>query len=430
MKNFLVLLISLVITSQAISCKDDDDKVSEPSINLTATTVKAAFNAKTAKFSVRTNKISWKLTFDDMSWFSTKSPLEGDATQTITLDLTANTSIEPRETYGRLHYVLKGEQKEDKVLITQEGEKFEIHLTETEITADSEGGVLEVGLASNLPWKVISSPDWAQLIETRRFDTIKIEIGVEPNLEFGYRKGEMLFSQEADTVQNTLTIIQYGRGSIATDSLALVDLYNSTNGASWIKKWDLSTKVADWYGVKCGNTVQGTRVVSLALPENNLNGVMPATISNLAFLKNLVLNNNNISGSLPQNFGQMQDLEYIYLYDNKLSGEIPASISTSGKQLYRLYLHNNMFEGEIPESLGELTILQGLGLSNNNLSGSIPESIGKLTKLIVLTLENNRLSGNIPDSYFQNEYWKTWAPTMNIYPQQEGFGFTNVREEE
>src|SRR5450631_1312528 len=65
------------------------------------------------------------------------------------------------------------------------------------------------------------------------------------------------------------------------DSLALVDIYNSTNGNNWTNNsgW-LQGPVTNWFGV----TLTGTRVGGLALGRNNLVGTIPFTIGNLTSL--------------------------------------------------------------------------------------------------------------------------------------------------
>lgn len=53
-----------------------------------------------------------------------------------------------------------------------------------------------------------------------------------------------------------------------SEKQSLVDFYYSTNGADWIKKWNLSQPVAKWYGV----TVENDHVTSIELGNNNLSG--------------------------------------------------------------------------------------------------------------------------------------------------------------
>ena len=71
---------------------------------------------------------------------------------------------------------------------------------------------------------------------------------------------------------------------------ALVKLFESTNGKQWNVKWDLSTSVATWYGVK----VENDKVISVNLQNNNLVGEIPAEILNLKNLRELHLHKNKI----------------------------------------------------------------------------------------------------------------------------------------
>ena len=71
--------------------------------------------------------------------------------------------------------------------------------------------------------------------------------------------------------------------TLQQDSLALVDLYNSTNGPSWTHNTNwLTGPVSTWQGV----TVTGNRVTALSLPRNNLNGSV--FLNNLGALNGLM----------------------------------------------------------------------------------------------------------------------------------------------
>ena len=63
-------------------------------------------------------------------------------------------------------------------------------------------------------------------------------------------------------------------GQVAVqDSLALVDLYNNTDGPNWTNNsnWLVpGQEVRTWYGVFAGN-----RVTSINLVNNNLSGTLP-----------------------------------------------------------------------------------------------------------------------------------------------------------
>lgn len=185
--------------------------------------------------------------------------------------------------------------------------------------------------------------------------------------------------------------------TLENDRLALVALYNSTNGNAWINKtgWTVPGSPGDnpcgWYGITCS----GGRVTVTHLPSNNLMGTIPASIVNLDALQFMNFGNNYLSGSIPANIGNMSNLKSIGLYINQLTGAIPASIGNLSN-LIDLTIHSNQFSGSIPASLGNLTSLQALIVSENYISGNLPPELGNLTQLRQLYLYRNLISGSIP----------------------------------
>ncbi|MFP5039570.1 leucine-rich repeat domain-containing protein [Parasediminibacterium sp. JCM 36343] len=233
------------------------------------------------------------------------------------------------------------------------------------------------------------------------------------------------------------------------DSLALVDLYDSTGGPNWTNhtNWLTNAPVSTWYGV----TVSGGRVIKIIFVEimylgNNLIGRIPVSIGNLGALQVLELDNNKLTGSIPSSLGNLTSLTQIDFTTNKLTGNIPSSLGKltnltslslganalndtippslanlvnlttldlgynklSGSipvwldrlvNLSYLNLGYNQFTDTIPVSLSKLVNLQGIDLSDNKITGSIPSSFGNLTKLIQLNFSNNQLSGSIPASF-------------------------------
>ena len=178
----------------------------------------------------------------------------------------------------------------------------------------------------------------------------------------------------------------------ATDSLALVALYNSTNGPGWTNKTNwLTGPVSTWFGVTVGNG----RVNNISLQNNNLNGILPSALGSLSALHDLQLSQNQLSGSIPVEIGNLTKLVQLFLFSNHLSGQIPAEIGNLSA-LQTLFLYENQLSGKIPPEIGNLTKLTQLILGSNQLSGSIPSEIGNLTALQILWLYYNQLSGTIP----------------------------------
>src|SRR6266542_3903980 len=177
------------------------------------------------------------------------------------------------------------------------------------------------------------------------------------------------------------------------DSLALVDLYNSTHGVIWYDhtNWLTSKPVSTWYGI----TVTNTRVTVIYMGYNNLNGSIPSSFGNLVNLKELDISDNQLTGSIPTSIGNLVKLEFLDLYFNQLSGSIPSSIGNL-KSIIHFAVSGNQLTGSIPSSIGRLVTIRYLLLSGNQLTGSIPSSIRKLVKLEYLYLASNQLTGSIP----------------------------------
>ncbi len=179
------------------------------------------------------------------------------------------------------------------------------------------------------------------------------------------------------------------------DSLALVDLYNSTNGPNWKHhtNWLTSAPLSSWWGV----TVTNARVTQIHLPANYLEGNIPSSLGHIVNLVELGLSTNRLSGSIPASLGNLINLQRLDFHYNQLSGDIPSSLGNL-VNLQNLALDINQLTGSIPSSIGNLTNLQDLGLIKNKLSGNIPSSIGNLVNLEYVGLQYNELSGSIPSS--------------------------------
>lgn len=131
---------------------------------------------------------------------------------------------------------------------------------------------------------------------------------------------------------------QSNSGVLESDSLALIALHNSTDGANWTNTWDLTQPVSTWYGV----TLKDGRVTNLDLSNNNILGKFPSELCNLNILSSLNLSGNQIDGSLPPELGNLTNLGQLDLSNNDLSGSIPSELSNLNS-LAGLRVENNRF---------------------------------------------------------------------------------------
>ncbi|MBT8399746.1 MAG: putative porin [Rhodothermia bacterium] len=104
---------------------------------------------------------------------------------------------------------------------------------------------------------------------------------------------------------------------LVSDSLALVALYNATDGHNWRRSagW-LSSRLSagEWENVE----IRNGRVVALALGANNVSGHLPGAIGDLTALQNLSLDGNELKGSVPSEITNLKNLKGLFLADNEL----------------------------------------------------------------------------------------------------------------
>lgn len=224
-------------------------------------------------------------------------------------------------------------------------------------------------------------------------------------------------------------VISFGQGSLESDRLALIALYNSTKGPEWLQKagWNPNGNPGDspcgWYGVTC----EGGRVTGLDLSGSAIDGSLPPEIGNLDQLKTFIVDWTMIIDwetpeiprylPIPTEIGNLTNLEHLDLSGRNseepfmgglpLPGPLPASLGNLTKLTYLdlscslvdLQYRGNM-NGAIPATLGNLVNLKHLDLSNQVLSGAIPPELGNLTQLEYLNLTGaNQFTGGIPASF-------------------------------
>ena len=208
------------------------------------------------------------------------------------------------------------------------------------------------------------------------------------------------------------SLISVGQ-NIEQDSLALVDIYNSTDGVNWVNKegW-LTGDLYTWDGVTIGMGGNDIRVVRLNLSMKSLEGSIPGSIGNLDKLTRLWLYGNKLSGHIPSSIGNLSDLILLDLGSNQLSGDIPPEIGNL-QGLLTLILSNNDFNNSIPEQFPGLSGLLWLDISYCNFYGEIPSVLGALTSLEYLDISNNEYSGVLPESFSQLIGLKTFNAYNN-----------------
>ena len=181
-----------------------------------------------------------------------------------------------------------------------------------------------------------------------------------------------------------------------TDSLALVDLYNSADGANWSDPWNLADPIDTWKGIGVDANFCITR---LLLTSRGLSGTIPTSIGSMEALDTLTLTNNDLSGNLPASIWTLGQLTILRLGSNALNITLPNTIDNL-TNLEVLNLSNNNLSGGIPAEMTNLSALNTLDLSNTGVGGTLPAQMDDLSNLVILKLQGCSLTGGIPAEVF------------------------------
>jgi hypothetical protein len=197
---------------------------------------------------------------------------------------------------------------------------------------------------------------------------------------------------------------------------ALHDLYQNTNGISWIwqnttlsgLKWNFTSNssICSWQGLAC--TCDNSTEYHQYRDEEDVYSPYGATFytyysddyssfnvnSNQSCnINKIYLINYNMSGSIVSSINNLKYLTHLHLDDNHLTGPIPI---LSFDYVLVISISINEFKGKLFTEIGNLQSLTSLSLTYNMLTGGIPSELGLLSNLTTLWLGNNKFGSTIP----------------------------------
>lgn len=274
MKRFLnIIMVISACMVLAVSCKEEDNVVSEFSIDKTEIAVGADGGSELLEIK---GNVKWQGT-SESSWLKF-SPSNGEGAATCEVLVDSSVVAEPRE--GVITFMAAGQTTATTVKVMQMGYAKGIFVSEEDRTisvansAKLEERFFEVTMMANVNFDVrvnnlpaedgtVSDKEWLKYKkETPNYDygdrprLLKLHFDWEINMTEKARTAEVIITPQetSDTEGNgaiKLVVTQKPAPVItddrAGDSLALLSIYSSMNG---IFTWDASENMRYWKGVE------------------------------------------------------------------------------------------------------------------------------------------------------------------------------------
>ncbi|KAG0031665.1 hypothetical protein BGZ81_000812 [Podila clonocystis] len=143
-----------------------------------------------------------------------------------------------------------------------------------------------------------------------------------------------------------------------------------------------------------------TRLERFDIGSNKITGPFPVSVTKMINIQELVLKNNYFTGHLPPELLQLKQLTELSIANNEFDGLLPQGLFSSLKKLRVININQNGFTGEISSDVGGLIGLIKFAARANEFTGKIPKEFGNCRLLSSLKLGNNHLTGEIPESIY------------------------------
>ena len=339
-----------------------------------------------------TSNVDWTVSCPD-AWV-TVSPAAGTGNGTFKITVTANDKFEARSST----VTVKAGDKTAVVKVSQAALAPALEVNPVAVIFDPESSSVELKVNSNASWTVSVDADWLTLEPAGgQGDATVILTAAENNV----RTERTAVVTVKETVGNTEKTVGVTQEALPlghkADSLALVAIYNASDGANWTKgNWDLAKEMSTWTGV----TLTDGRVTALKLTTTvgiPKNWTLPEEIADLTNLTDLRINKQKLSGEFPAVLCRMSWLKTVYLQGNSLTGALPSELGRM-TSLTDLYVDQNAsMSGSIPHEVGNLKNLMRLNISQSGIGGEIPVELGQCDELLQFMAFKCNLSGTLPD---------------------------------
>eukprot|EP01084_Bolivina_argentea_P188825 324928_1 len=180
----------------------------------------------------------------------------------------------------------------------------------------------------------------------------------------------------------------------------LFSIYNNTNGAYWIKPWNvtlISSQPCDLLGITCSPIINNqtyAKISSISLTNRNLTGSLDYHIGNFDELLSLeIAYNFALTSTIPPEICSLKKLKQMNLQNLSITGPLPFCFPI----LNQLDIKSVSFSGTLSQSICNLTLLEHVRIWNTSIEGSIPTCVSNLKNMRKFELKwNLKMFGTIP----------------------------------
>lgn len=163
----------------------------------------------------------------------------------------------------------------------------------------------------------------------------------------------------------------------------------------------------------------------LIIMRTDFEETLPLSLGSLQNIKQISIEHTKMYGEVPNSLVNLKDLNTLNLRYNNFTGEI-FNIIYQMPSLKDILLNFNNFSGQLDSRIKNLKVVSNISINNNNFSGTIPKELAELPKLSGLRIDNNRFVGIFPQELLNHPRFNLWSAKVNIFPQQQGYGFSNI----
>lgn len=248
-----------------------------------------------------TSNEPWKIVIQagksEESWLKF-SKMSGDAgTVSVEMEIAENPDYDDRT----MNFAIEGGTAKVEFSVLQR-RKGAIVTDQGEHTIDYRGDQLTINVSASVEFDVVIPSEysaWIVPVGTKALVETQREFTIKENL-LATRNGQIIFKQKDAKLADTVRIIQTGKSDVlAEERAALLEFYEATNGSKWMLNngWGVGEVSNAWKGIYLN---EFGHVRKIKLPNNNLDGALPASFGHLKQLQELELNGNKLRGLIPE----------------------------------------------------------------------------------------------------------------------------------